>query len=68
MRLHAGVGITQEQFEKDFPNVDQWLKRIEGRTAVYEGLGVPVRRQKMTKEEEEELAKEAQKWMSADKK
>jgi len=37
-----------------------WLERIEQRPAVFEGLGVPTRGQKRTKEEIEEYAKQAQ--------
>lgn len=63
VRGHAWAGITDVEFAKDYPGVDAWLKRIEARPAVYEGLGVPVRHKKMTKEEEEESAREAQKWI-----
>ncbi|KAG8853640.1 glutathione S- transferase, nitrogen catabolite repression regulator [Tulasnella sp. 330] len=68
VRGHAWAGITEEEFEKDFPNLKKWLGRIEERKAVYEGLGVPVRHQKMTKEDEEEAVKEAQKWILTDRK
>lgn len=54
----AGVDITP------FPNVAKWLERIEARPATYKGLGVPERRKgKRSKEEEEEDAREASKWV-----
>jgi len=61
VRGHGWAGI--ENFDEDFPAVAAWLKRIEERPAVYEGLGVPVRGKKMTKEEEEAAAAEASKWI-----
>ncbi|KAG8988125.1 glutathione S- transferase, nitrogen catabolite repression regulator [Tulasnella sp. JGI-2019a] len=68
VRGHAWAGITDEEFAQDYPGVDAWLKRIEARPAVYEGLGVPTRNKKLTKEEEEQYAKEAAKWILGDKK
>ncbi|OWZ63746.1 hypothetical protein AYX15_04322 [Cryptococcus neoformans] len=54
----AGVDITP------FPNVAKWLERIEARPATYRGLGVPERgKGKRSKEEEEEDAREASKWI-----
>ncbi|WRT70402.1 uncharacterized protein IL334_007400 [Kwoniella shivajii] len=51
----AGVDITP------FPNVKKWIDTIEARPAVYKGLGVPARGKKLTKEEEEEKARESAK-------
>ncbi|WVR07835.1 hypothetical protein IAU60_004878 [Kwoniella sp. DSM 27419] len=56
----AGIDITP------FPSVAKWLEAIEARPAVYQGLGVPTRAKKLTKEEEEEKAKEASKWIMKD--
>ncbi|KAG8956031.1 glutathione S- transferase, nitrogen catabolite repression regulator [Tulasnella sp. 424] len=61
VRGHGWAGI--QNFEADFPNVQAWLDRIEARPAVYEGLGVPARGKKMTKEEEEKAAAEARAWI-----
>jgi len=63
VRGHGWAGV--ENVEEEFPNVAAWLKRIEERPGVYAGLGVPVRRQKLTKEEEEKAAAEARKWILA---
>ncbi|RSH91650.1 hypothetical protein EHS25_009019 [Saitozyma podzolica] len=58
----AGIDITP------FPKLAAWIDRIESRPGAYAGLGVPTRGKKLTKEEEEEKAKEAQAWIMADQK
>ncbi|KAG8988120.1 glutathione S- transferase, nitrogen catabolite repression regulator [Tulasnella sp. JGI-2019a] len=63
VRSHTLIGITEEELAKDYPGVDAWLKRIEARPAVYAGLGVPSRNKKPTKEEQEQYANDAAKWI-----
>lgn len=64
VRSHAWAGIDITPF----PKLAAWLDRIESRPGAYAGLGVPTRGKKLTKEEEEEKAKEAQAWIMADQK
>jgi len=59
VRSSAWAGLEEESVKEDFPLVTAWMKRIEERPAVYEGLGVPVRRPKMTKEEMNDMAEKA---------
>ncbi|TYJ52293.1 hypothetical protein B9479_007108 [Cryptococcus floricola] len=60
VRVHAWAGVDIEPF----PAVARWLEAIEARPGVYAGLGVPTRGAvKRTKEEEEQLAEEAKKWI-----
>ncbi|KAG8912756.1 glutathione S- transferase, nitrogen catabolite repression regulator [Tulasnella sp. 418] len=61
VRGHGWAGVND--VDQLFPNVDAWLQRIEARPGVYEGLGVPVRGKKLTKEEEEKHAAEARAWI-----
>lgn len=63
VRSHAWAGIEDLSA---FPLMTKWMKAMEDRKGIYNGLGVPVRPKKMTKEEEEEMAKEASKWVMKD--
>jgi len=61
VRMYVLTGLAT--LEEEFPRLADWLKRIEARPGVFEGLGVPVRRQR-TKEEEEKLLEEVRRWAS----
>lgn len=59
---HAWAGIEIEPY----PKLAAWLERINARKGVYAGLGIPERSKKLTKEEEEQAAKEASQWIMKD--
>jgi glutathione S-transferase len=64
VRSHAWAGIEDISA---YPLMAAWKDRMEARKGIHNGLGVPVRpKAKMTKEEEEEQAKEASKWVMKD--
>jgi len=64
VRIHAALGIDDEFVAKEYPGINAWLARIEARPAVYEGLGVPTRGKKATKEEQERLAEDVRNWIA----
>ncbi|KAG8957085.1 glutathione S- transferase, nitrogen catabolite repression regulator [Tulasnella sp. 419] len=65
VRSHGWVGI--EDVDTLFPNVHAWLRRIEKRSGVYEGLGVPTRMpETMSPEQLEKAVASAKAWILGD--